>query len=192
MNIRAPLVAATLAVAASPTGAAASEHAAPVQSSARESGVHDFDFLIGEWRVHHRVMKKDRSGWDEFEGTSATRKVMDGAGNVEDNVLERPGGTYRAVALRAYDAKTRQWAIWWLDGRNPLGPLDPPVKGGFKDGVGDFYSDDLVDGKPIRTRYHWTYAAPDSARWEQATSADAGATWETNWTMDFRRIAHAE
>ena len=25
--------------------------------------------------------------------------------------------------------------------------------------------------------------------WEQAFSADAGATWETNWTMEFRRRA---
>jgi hypothetical protein len=29
----------------------------------------------------------------------------------------------------------------------------------------------------------------DAARWEQAFSDDGGATWETNWTMDFARVA---
>ena len=27
----------------------------------------------------------------------------------------------------------------------------------------------------------------DSAHWEQASSADGGVTWETNWIADFRR-----
>ncbi len=25
----------------------------------------------------------------------------------------------------AFDSKTHQWAIWWLDSRDPLGPLAP-------------------------------------------------------------------
>jgi hypothetical protein len=28
---------------------------------------------------------------------------------------------------------------------------------------------------------------PANPRWEQAFSDDAGKSWETNWTMDFRR-----
>jgi len=102
-------------------------------------------------------------------------------------VLELPSGTYRAAAIRAYDRKTGLWAIWWVDGRNPHGRLDPPVKGRFENGVGRFYSDDSIDGKPIRVRYTWTYHAPDAAHWEQAYSSDGGTTWETNWQMDFTR-----
>ena len=89
--------------------------------------------------------------------------------------------------MRSCDTKTGEWAIWWLDGRYPTGPLDPPVKGRFVHGVGNFYSDDVVDGKPIRTRYTWSNITTTSARWEQATSVDTGKTWATNWTMEFHR-----
>ena len=36
-------------------------------------------------------------------------------------------------------------------------------------------------------RYVWLNIPPKSARMEQAFSADDGATWETNWIMDFTR-----
>lgn len=152
------------------------------------AGLHDFDFLIGDWRVHHRVRKVGGSQWVEFEGTSSTRKIMQGWGNLEDNVLNPPSGSYRAAALRSYDRVSGRWSTWWLDGRSPTGPLDPPVRGGFEHGVGRFYSEDTLDGKPIRTRYTWSRITPRSARWEQAYSSDAGESWDTNWVMEFRRV----
>jgi hypothetical protein len=57
-----------------------------------------------------------------------------------------------AIALRSYDSKTGEWSIWWLDGRYPYGPLDPPVKASFDAGVGTFYSDYMNNGKPERVR----------------------------------------
>lgn len=148
---------------------------------------HDFDFMFGNWRVHHRRLKAGTHEWADFDGTSSTRPIMGGAGNLEDNILNPASGSYRAAAVRAYDAKTGLWAIWWVDGRNPHGSLDPPVRGRFENGVGHFYSDYSQDGKPMRVRYTWTHATPSSAHWEQATSSDAGATWETNWIMEFTR-----
>jgi hypothetical protein len=114
---------------------------------------------------------------------------MNGWANVDDNVFKMPGGDYRGVVLRSYDPKTAQWAIWWLDGRNPFGDLDPPVKGRFEKGVGTFYAADMLRGKKIRVRFTWSRITPASARWEQAFSPDAGKTWEVNWTMEFRRVA---
>lgn len=35
--------------------------------------VHDFDFYMGTWRIHHRRLTKRLAGsddWQEFEGTS--------------------------------------------------------------------------------------------------------------------------
>jgi hypothetical protein len=161
--------------------------AAP-QAATRRTGSHDFDFLFGEWRVHHRVKRPaENQLWLEFDGTASTRRLMDGSANVEDHTFNKPTGVSRGVAIRAYDPKTGQWAIWWIDGRDPLGALDPPVKGGFDNGVGTFYSDGTIAGKPARTRFIWSHITPTSARWEQAYSFDAGKTWETNWIMTFTR-----
>ena len=107
---------------------------------------------------------------------------------MDDNFLDLPGDAYRAVTLRTYNPETRQWSIWWLDGRNP-GSLDKPVVGGFENGIGTFYTDDEFKGRPIRIRFRWSMPAKDSPRWEQAFSADGGANWETNWIMNFTRDA---
>jgi hypothetical protein len=159
----------------------------PTQASANLAGLHDFDFLIGEWRVHHRRLKADK--WLEIEGTCSHRNLMHGFANMDEYVINAPGGAYRAVALRSYDSKSGQWAIWWLDGRYPSGPLDPPVVGRFESGVGTFYSDYTHEGKPMRVRFIWSQITPTSARWEQALSSDAGKSWETNWIMEFRRVS---
>src|SRR6185503_13145071 len=98
-------------------------------------GLHDFDFLVGDWRVHHRRLKARLAGsteWLEFEGTQSTRPALDGAGNVSDNWFDMPGGAYRGVSVRSFDAKSGQWAIWWLDGRDPARNLEPPLKGRFE------------------------------------------------------------
>jgi hypothetical protein len=156
------------------------------------AAVHDFDFLVGEWHVHHHRMKPNSQEWVDFEGTCSNRKLMDGGANMEQHALNAPYGAYRAIALRAYDPKTDQWAIWWLDGRYPSGPLDPPVKGRFENGVGTFYSDEMHDGKPTRVRFIWSNITPAFARWEQSFSSDGGKTWATNWVMNFNRdTAHS-
>src|SRR5262249_14368669 len=129
--------------------------------------------------------------WMEFESTCSHWPAMDGSANVEDYVLDQPNGPYRAVGLRVYDPKTRQWAIWWLDGRYPAGPIDPPVSGHFENGIGRFYSDYTQDGKPMRVRYMWSHITPTSARWEQASTADAGKTWKTDWIMEFQRAPNS-
>lgn len=153
----------------------------------------DFDFLIGHWKVSHRRLKERLLGcsdWERFEGRCRMWPLLGGLGNIDDNVLELPTGPYRAASMRAFDPATQQWAIWWVDGRNPH-RLDPPVVGGFADGVGDFQCDDTLRGQPIRVRYRWTGTSTATPRWEQAFSADGGQTWEVNWEMDFERVADA-
>jgi hypothetical protein len=150
------------------------------------SGVHDFDFLTGEWRVHHRLFRPIKGGaWTAFEGHCSERPLMGGRGNVEEHRFERPTGVTWGVAIRSYDPRTAEWAIWWIDSRLPHGNMDPPMKGRFKDGVGMFYSDSTLDGKPIKVRFLWTGAATGKPHWEQAYSEDGGKTWAVNWIMDF-------
>jgi len=158
-------------------------------ASAASGGAGDFDFFIGTWRVSHRRLRARLAGsqtWDEFAGTATAWKMLGGFGDIDDHVLEFPGGPYRAVSLRSYDAAQRQWSIWWLDSRHP-GQLDPPVRGAFADGVGTFYADDVFEDRAIRVRFLWTGTASAAPHWEQAFSADDSKTWETNWEMDFAR-----
>ena len=149
----------------------------------------DFDFLVGRWHVGHRSLRRRLDGcsdWLAFTGTCEMRLLLGGHANVDDNVIESPAGPYRAASLRAFDPATRQWSIWWLDGRRPDG-LGVPVRGAFVDGVGRFHADDEHDGKPIRVRFEWSRITTASATWEQSFSADGGRSWEANWRMDFKR-----
>jgi hypothetical protein len=149
----------------------------------------DFGFQTGEWRVRHRKLRQRLAGcddWVEFGGTCRALEVMGGEANVEDNLLDDPAGAYRAAAFRRRDPDTRVWSIWWADGR--AGGLDTPVQGGFVDGVGTFFARDVLAGRPILVRFVWSEITATTARWEQAFSADEGATWEVNWVMGFERV----
>lgn len=157
-------------------------------------GAHDFDFFIGDWQVRHRRLKLRLAGctdWQDFAGSARCRALMGGLANVDDNELELPDGRYTAVSLRSFCAATQTWAIWWLDARQPH-MLDRPVVGRFQDGVGVFETDDTLAGQPIRVRFTWSDIGAQRCRWQQAFSADAGATWETNWIMEFSRLPLVE
>jgi hypothetical protein len=150
---------------------------------------HDFDFIHGEWTVQHQRLKRRLAGsdeWEHFGGSARAWPLLGGQGNVDDNVIELPSGSYRAASLRAWDPETRQWAIWWLDGRSPSG-IEVPVRGGFDAGVGSFFADENFEGRPIRVRFLWTDVDTANPQWEQAFSADAGRSWEVNWKMRFSR-----
>ena len=149
----------------------------------------DFDFIIGDWHVRHRRLNSRLTGctdWTEFKGTSSTRKILGGFGNVEDNLLCFSEAEVRAAAFRSFDPAAKTWTIWWLDGRAP-DTLDVPVVGNFVGRVGTFFAADTLDGKPITVRFTWHSNPGGHPRWEQAFSGDAGSTWETNWVMEFER-----
>jgi hypothetical protein len=151
----------------------------------------DWDFLVGRWSVRHRRLRQRLVGsnaWDDFGGTLVNWPVLGGHGNVGDNVMEFPDQTVRGVGLRAFDPATKQWLSWWLDGREPA-TIGAPLRGTFVDGVGTFIGDETIGERQIKTRVQWSRITQRSARWEQASSADAGKTWETNWISDFVRQA---
>lgn len=149
---------------------------------------HDWDWLAGRWNVQHRRLNSRLTGetqWTEFRGACAMVPTLNGFGNMGDNWLDLPSGAYRAMGIRAFNPETRQWSIWWLDER--VQTIDPPVRGGFANGVGTFTGDDTLRGQPIIVRFRWTDIATPHPHWEQAFSPDGGATWEVNWWMEFSR-----
>jgi hypothetical protein len=182
---------ATAALIACARGAPACKEPPRTTESGPAAGTpRDWDWLVGRWTVRHRRLKARLAGsteWEEFNGTSSLKITLGGAGTVDENVIALPSGTYHAVGIRAYDPKTKEWSIWWLDARYPTA-IEPPVRGGFKDGIGTFTGDDTLNGRPIKVRFVWSRITATTAHWEQAFSPDGGATWETNWVMDFTRV----
>jgi len=125
-------------------------------TSEPRSGVHDFDFLIGKWRIRHRRLKERLAGsdeWQEFDGISEAWPILEGAGNMDDNVLELPDGAYRAISVRTFD---------------------PPVVGSVVNGIGTLMADDTFNQQPIVMRFVWSNITENSCRWEQAFSLDGG------------------
>jgi hypothetical protein len=90
--------------------------------------------------------------------------------------------------MRTFEPVSDKWSIWWLDGRTPS-RLDPPVVGGFSDGIGTFIAEDTFNGRRILVRFIWSSITEDTCRWEQAFSPDGGEGWEVNWVMESTRIA---
>ncbi|GAB1509173.1 hypothetical protein JCM33774_12140 [Actinophytocola sp. KF-1] len=153
-------------------------------------GQRDFDWELGAWRTEVRVLAEPLSDtedeWLHFEGTSVVRPLMDRRANVVELKVAGPTGRIEGLNMRLWEPQAARWSLTFVNMRNGL--LTPSVYGGFRDGVGEFYGDDQLDGRPITVRFLVHRQGPDRARFEQAFSADGGLTWETNWVAVDRRI----
>lgn len=188
-SLRTMLVAALIGL--SPIyGAGAAPAGARSPTLARD-GQHDFDFELGEWTTQVRVLRNPLSGeapdWAEYRGTSVIRPLLGGRANFVELDVEGPRGRIEGGSLRLYSPQSRQWNINYAslgDGR-----LTAPVYGGFDgEGRGAFFGQDTLGGRIILVRFVITQVSANEARFEQAYSADGGATWETNWlAVDTRR-----
>jgi hypothetical protein len=151
-------------------------------------GQHDFDFLFGTWRVEHQRLEDPVAGekWYGFKTIATARPLLNGKGNIDEFIGETPAGPFEGGTLRLYDANRRLWSLYWFTPQRGLITL--PNVGAFRDdGIGEFFSHELFDDKPILSRYRWIQRFGDGCRWEQAFSFDYGASWKLNWTMDFTR-----
>lgn len=155
--------------------------------AALPAGARDFDFLQGEWIVHHRRLRRRLVGsddWEEFETPSVMQLLLGGLGNV-DQCRTTDGPFFEGVSLRLFDKADGLWRIYWSDSSGAR--LFPPLIGAFDGPVGIFRGDDEQDGIPVKVIFRWDKRDADAPTWQQAFSADGGETWETNWTMRFRR-----
>ncbi len=59
--------------------------------------------------------------------------------------------------------------------------------GQFKNGRGEFFDQEVFQGRAIYVRFIFSDITPGSFRLEQAFSADGGKTWEPNWIATFAR-----
>lgn len=155
----------------------------PVPAAAAQlDGSHDFDFEFGNWKTHLKRLVHPLSGsttWVEYDGTSEVRKVWNGKANLLELSIDGPAGHIQALSLRLYNPETHKWSLNFSNSSD--GTMATPMIGEFKNGRGEFFDDETLNGKPIRVRFVITIVSPTSCSFEQAFSADAGKTWEVNW-----------
>ena len=147
-------------------------------------GERDFDFEIGTWTTRVRVLRNPLSGetpnWAEYQGTSVVRPLLRARANFVELSVEGRAGRIEGGSLRLYNPHSRQWSLNFASLRD--GMLTAPVYGSFDErGRGRFFGQDMLDGRAILVRFLVTRVSRTEARFEQAYSADGGATWEPNW-----------
>lgn len=167
------------------TGSVAT-HAQP-SDDAQNNG-HEFDFGIGTFKTHIRRLEHPLSGshaWAEWNGTVVTRQLRDGGGNLEELSAGNATEHLQGITLRLYNAKTHEWNLYWASKDD--GTIGKPMVGEFKQGRGVFYNKDTIDGHAVLVRDIYSGATANTYHFEEAYSADAGKTWETNFMADLTR-----
>lgn len=159
------------------------------QVTASRDGQHDFDFEIGTWKTHLRRRLRPLTGsneWVEYDGTSIVRKVLKGKANLVELVVDGPAGHIEGVSLRLYNPQSRQWSLNFANAND--GTLTTPSVGEFRNGRGEFFNQDTLNGRSILVRFVISDITPTSCRFEQSFSDDGGKTWEANWIATDTRV----
>jgi hypothetical protein len=157
--------------------------------STDKDGQRDFDFEIGKWKTKLRRLQRPLTGsttWVEYEGTTVVRKVWDGRANLVELDVTGPAGRIEGLSLRLYNPQAKQWSLNFANSAG--GTLTEPTIGSFKNGRGEFYGQETLNGRAIFVRFVISEITPDSCRFEQAFSDDGGKTWEVNWIAIDTRI----
>lgn len=185
MNIHLPALLVALTLAMPPATALGSGD--PVTTS----GQRDFDCEIGTWDTQLKRLSEPLSGktrWLEYTGTSVVKALMGKRANLVELDVNGAAGRITGVSLRLYQPESGQWTLHFANLANGL--MTDPMFGFFKQGTGTFYGQDTVHGRMVSVRFLVIPVNKDQWRFEQAYSADGGATWETNWiAVDTRRKA---
>ena len=156
----------------------------------KRDGQHDFDFEIGTWKTHLRRLVKPLTGstkWVEMDGVSTVRKVLNGRANLVELIADGDGGAhFEGMSLRLYNPQSGQWSLNFANAADGL--LTTPTIGEFRNGRGEFYDQETLNGRAILVRFVITPINDDLCRFEQAYSDDGGKTWEVNWIATDTRV----
>lgn len=157
--------------------------------TAKRNGAHDFDFEFGTWKTELKRLQHPLTGsttWVEYSGTTDVSKIWGGAANMVELDVSGPAGRIRALSLRLYNIETGQWSLNFSGLGS--GSISQPTIGEFKNGTGEFYDQELLNGRAILVRFIITQISPNKCHFEQAFSADGGKTWELNWVATDTKV----
>jgi hypothetical protein len=135
--------------------------------------VKQFDFWLGEWDCT----------WGEGQrGSNSVRAILGGF-VVQENFNGEPAMPYHGLSVSAYSPALKKWRQTWVDDA-----------GTYLDFVGEFADGRMVlartaveESSPALQRMVWHNIAADTLDWEWQRSEDAGATWQTKWSIHYQR-----
>jgi hypothetical protein len=156
---------------------------------AQRDGQHDFDFEIGTWKTHLKRLLHPLTGsttWVEYEGTTDVRQIWNGRANLVELEADGPAGHFQGLNLRLYNPQSHQWSLNFASSNG--GTMSQPTIGEFKNGRGEFFDQETLNGRAILVRFVISDITPNSCRFEQAFSDDGGKTWEVNWIATDTRV----
>jgi hypothetical protein len=165
------------------------QHTTLQPTPAERDGQHDFDFEIGSWKTHLSRRVHPLTGsttWVDYDGVTVVRKVWNGRANLIELVADGPGGHFEGLNLRLYNPESHQWSLNFSNSSS--GSLGVPTIGEFKNGHGEFFDQETLNGHAILVRFVISPITPDLCRFEQAFSGDGGKTWEVNWIATDTRV----
>ena len=77
-------------------------------------------------------------------------------------------GHIEGLTLRLFNPETRQWRLYWATVSTHHGSTSI---GEFKNGRGEFYAQDILNGKAIFIRFIWTDTTTNTPHFEQSFTA---------------------
>ena len=135
-----------------------------------------FDFWLGEWNV-----------------STTQGAVPSGNSNIElileDCVVQENwkslNSPYAGKSYNIYNASLKRWEQYWVD--NVGGNIF--FYGGLKDGVMDYWTDDLPqpDGTKLKRHLQFFKLGPDSVRQLSQGSSDGGKSWQVEYDFTYIR-----
>jgi tetratricopeptide (TPR) repeat protein len=135
-----------------------------------------FDFWVGEWNVI------PTSGGLP-QGTSRIEKELGSC--VIWEKWTSLGLGYAGKSYNVYNANLKRWEQFWVD--NVGGMMH--FYGGLKDGVMDYWTDDIPqpDGTKLRRHLQFFNEGPDKVRQLSQGSTDTGKTWHVEYDFTYLR-----
>ncbi|WP_323762753.1 hypothetical protein [Maricaulis sp.] len=158
-----------------------------------------FDFWLGEWTTNWRP--RDPDGLDFLAEGSHLRQhvytMLDGKALVEFGEpleIDPEVASGRGISVRYRDGETGEWIMvqnWPTAGFEGLAFTDQLMGPALRNRV-QLYSHDAqrsTPDAPVVRRYTFSDIHDGSFRWEGASTADAGNSWQTWTIIDLDRIA---
>jgi hypothetical protein len=135
-----------------------------------------FDFWLGDWDV-------TPTGGGAQQGSSHISSEMGGC-VIWENWTSKQSG-YFGKSYNTYNVNLKRWEQYWVD--NGAGTIF--FYGGLRDGVMDYWTDDVPqpNGDKLRRHLQFFNLGPDKVRQFSQGSIDGGKTWYVEYDFTYVR-----